>query len=215
MNIRPWLLVLSLALSGVAAAYEPDVTQQRDETIKGDSDRLLPEGSGIVERRCLRCLAEFGRYPSLEPAFEWQIKLENDKYVLSSWRLVHPKSDVDFQQVDVQQLEVSKQFAALVYDIWANNILEARFTRHQPSGPDGISYTFRTNLRGVGFPSASTREPRANLPPKWMVDAGEEIMTFARAKSAKEAPVLAKLQAARKRLNDYYHPPRDRPKIQP
>jgi hypothetical protein len=216
MSIRRWLVALCLALSGVAAAYEPDVTQQRQETIPGESDRLLPEGSGIVDRRCMHCLAEFGRYPASEPAFEWQIKLDAGKYVLSSWRLVHPKSDVDFQQVDVQQLEVSKQFAEVVYDIWANNILEARFTRHQPFGVDGTGYRFRTNLRGVGWPSASTWSPSKDLPPKWLANSGDEILALARAKSPKEAPLLTKLQTVRKRLNDYYRPPpRDPPKQQP
>ncbi|HEY5754448.1 MAG TPA: hypothetical protein VIU34_01435 [Steroidobacter sp.] len=215
MKVRLWLVVLCLVLPGVAAAYEPDVTQGREETIPGDSDRLLPEGSGIVDRRCMRCLAEFGRYPSSEPVFEWQIKLEDGKYVLSSWRLVHPKSEVDFQQVDVQQLEVSKQFAEVVYDIWVNNILEARFTRHRPFGVDGTGYRFRTNLRGVGWPSASTWSPSKDLPPKWLANSGEEILAFARAKSPQEAPVLAKLRAVRKRLNDYYHPVRDPLKIQP
>lgn len=215
MKVRRWLVVLCLALPGVALAYEPDVTQQRDETVPGASDRLIPEGSGIVDRRCMRCLAEFGRYPSVEPAFEWQIQLEDKKYVLSSWRLVHPKSDVDFQQVEVQRLEVSKQFAEVVYDIWANNILEARYTRHSPSGVDGTGYRFRTNLRGVGWPSARTWSPSEDRPPKWMVGLGEDVLALARATSPKEAPVLTKLLAVRKRLYDYYHPPRDPLKIQP
>lgn len=204
MKARPWLVVLCLALSGVAAAYEPDVTQERDETIDGYSDRLIPDGSRIVDRRCTSCLAEFGRYPSSDPAYEWQIRLEDRKYVLSSWQLVHPKSDVDFQQVEVRRLEVTKQFAAVVYDIWANNILEARFTRHAPSGVDGTGYRFRTYLRSVGWPSARTWSPSKDLPPKWLVDSGDEILALARAQSPKEAPVLAKLQATRKRLNEYY-----------
>jgi hypothetical protein len=204
MNIRPWLAVLCLVLSSVASAYEPDVTQQRDETIAGASDRLIPDGAGIVKGRCMHCLAEFGRYPASEPAFEWQIQLDDKKYVLSSWRLVNPKSDVDSQQVDVQRFEVSRQFAQVVYDIWANNILEARYTRHASSSVDGTSYRFRTSLRGVGWPSASTGSPSKDLPPKWLVDSGNEILAFARAKGPKEAAVLAKLVAVRKRLNEYY-----------
>jgi hypothetical protein len=205
---RRWLIVLCLALSGVASAYEPDVTQQRDETVAGTSDRLIPDGARGVDRRCSSCLAEFGRYPSLEPAYEWQLQLKDGKYLLSSWRLEHPKSDVDFQQVDVQRTEVSRQFAEVVYDIWANNILEARFTRHAASGVDGTGYQFRTFLRGAGWPSARTGAPSKDLPPKWLVDSGEEILALARTKGPKEAPVLAKLQAVRKRLNEYYRPVR-------
>ncbi|MFC4311112.1 hypothetical protein ACFPN2_18590 [Steroidobacter flavus] len=205
MNISG-LIVLCLAVSGVAAAYEPDVTQQRDETVAGSSDRLIPDGAGSVDRRCMRCLAEFGRYPAAEPAYEWQLQLENGKYVLSSWRLVNPKSAVDFQQVELQRLEVGKQFAEVVYDIWANNILEARFTRHAPV--DGTTYRFRTFLRGVGSPSARTSSPSKDLPPKWLVDSGDEILALARGKGAKEATVLTKLQAVRKRLNEYYRPVR-------
>lgn len=197
---------LCLALSSVAFAYEPDVTQQRDETIAGTSDRLIPDGSGSVRGRCTRCLAEFGRYPSSEPALEWQLQLEDGKYVLSSWRLVNPKSDVDARQVDVLRFEVSKPFAEVVYDVWANNILEARYTRHAPSADD-VSYRFRTNLKGVGWPSARTGSANKDLPPKWLVDIGEEILALARAQSPKEAPVLTKLRAVRKRLNEYYHPP--------
>ncbi len=208
MNIRSWLVVVCLALPGVAAAYEPDVTQARDETIAGASDRLVPDGAG--DRRCQRGLAEFGRYPSVEPAYEWQIKLEDRKYVLSSWRLVNPKSDVDVQQADLQQIEVTQQFAQVVYDLWANSILEARFTRHAaPSGGDGTGYRFRTNLRGVGCPSARAWSPKEDLPPKWLVESGEEILALARAKGPKETSVLAKLRAVRKRLNEHYHPARE------
>jgi hypothetical protein len=126
---------------------------------------------------------------------------------LSSWRLVNPKSDVDFQQVDVQRLEVSKRFAEVVYDIWANNILEARYTRHASSSADGTNYRFRTHLKGVGWPSARTGSANKDLPPKWLVDTGEEILALARATNPKEAPLLAKLQAVRKRLHEYYYPP--------
>jgi hypothetical protein len=198
------MFALCLALSGAAAAYEPDVAQQRDETLAGTSDRLTPGGSGIVNRSCQRCLAEFGRYPSAEPTYEWQIRLEDGKYVLSSWRLEHPKSDVDSRQVDVQRFEVTRQFAEVVYDIWANNILEARYTRHASSALDGTSYRFRTSLRGVGSPSASTGSPSKDLPPKWLVDSGNEILALARAKNPKETSLLPKLQSARKRLNEYY-----------
>lgn len=204
MSPRTWMFVLCLALSSTAAAYEPDVAQERDETIAGTSDRLIPDGAGSVHRRCQRCLAEFGRYPSVEPTYEWQIQLEDGKYVLSSWRLEHPKSDVDSQQVDVRQLEVTKRFAEVVYDIWANNILEARYTRHASSGADGTNYRFRTSLRGVGWPSASTGSPSKDLPPKWLVDSGNEILALARAKGPKEASVLVRLQAVRKRLSEYY-----------
>ncbi|GFE88717.1 hypothetical protein [Steroidobacter agaridevorans] len=205
---KRFVVCLSLLIgASIASAYEPDVTQQRDETVAGASDRLIPDGSASVRGRCMRCLAEFGRYPSSEPASEWQIQLEDKKYVLSSWRLVNPKSDVDARQVDVLRFEVSRQFAEVVYDIWANNILEARYTRHAPSGADAVSYRFRTHLKGVGWPSARTGVANKDLPPKWLVDTGEEILTLARAKSPKETPVLAKLQAARKRLNEYYHPP--------
>lgn len=207
-NIRAGLVALCLALSGLASAYEPDVTQQRDESIAGASDRLIPDGSGSVDRLCPDCLAEFGRYPSVDPAYEWQIRLEEGKYVLRSWRLANPKSDVDYQQVDVQRLDVSRRFAEVVYDIWANNILEARYTRHAPSGADEIIYCFRTFLKGVGWPSARTGSSNKDLPPKWLVDAGEEILALARAKSPKEAPVLTKLQAVRKRLHEHYYPPR-------
>lgn len=59
------------------------------------------------------------------------------------------------------------------------------------------------NLRGVGWPGASTWSPSEDLPPKWLVDAGEEVLAFGRARQRSPGPTLTRLRSIQKRLADY------------
>jgi hypothetical protein len=198
----PLLLVCSM-LHQAALAYEPDITQRRDESVAGQPDHLIPTGKAFPEELPRYYIAKFGRYPSFDQAFEWQLVLhEKDrKYILTSWRLKLDRERQTKSRVEVIEVEVPQSVAATVYEIWANAILRSRYAL-DGSGLDGTSYSFSTYLRGVGYPGASTWSPQQG-PPKVLVDAGEDVLTFGRAKGDADR-LLARLRAKSEYLNDYY-----------
>ena len=196
------LLTSMTALS--AFAYEPDVTQGRMEFDQSAAeDSLVPTGSRKPEGPPLYYLAKFGRYPSFSDAFEWAISLEKGKYVLRSWRLERDEKGVYRpRRAETIGIELSRELAQAAYTLWSNAILDARYSR-AGFGLDGTSYGFSTWLRGIGFPSAMTWSPSKDLPPRWMVEAGEALLTYGRAKERDSAAILAKLQAISNRSSAY------------
>jgi len=88
MALQSILLLPSLALAPAALAYEPDVTQERDETDTSLQavDHLIPSGRGFPENRPpIYYIARFGQYPSFSDSFEWCVFRKKNRYVLSSW----------------------------------------------------------------------------------------------------------------------------------
>ena len=200
---RSALAVLSI-VPFLSSVYEPDVSQQRLEYDEQDSqDRLVPTGSGIPQEGPLYYLARFGRYPSFSEPFEWTLTLDGEKYTLTSWSLKAPKKEDDRPAPEaVMTVELTQELAATIYTLWSNAILDASYSRAGP-GFDGTTYTFSTWLRGAGWPSAKTWSPTKNLPPKWMVEAGEEILAFGRAEKRDESKLLTKLQVISHRFFIY------------
>ena len=174
-----------LVLSGQALAYEPDVDQTRGE--------------------------KFGRYPSFEDSDEWVLAAKDGKYVLTSWRLSQKEPPWKARtQRDKRSQSVSRELAASIYSIWANGILEARYSRNSP-GMDGTAYEFSTYLRGVGRLGAWAWSPHDELPPKWLVDAGELMIVLSRDAEMDEARALALVKKIGDRLASYPSTPEDRP----
>jgi hypothetical protein len=201
------LLLLALTVFGLpvmARAYEPDVTQENMEwDTQAAKDHLVPTGSAEPQGAPLYYLAKFGRYPSFDDSFEWHLILNSGRYLLVSWRLAHGTvAQIEAAHEDELIVEVSKDLAATIYAIWASAILDARYTRYA-NGLDGTNYWFSTYLRGVGWPGARTWSPSANLPPKWLVEAGEVVLELGRSNPATEAPSIAKLKVIRERLDSY------------
>jgi hypothetical protein len=199
-------LVLICATASTAFGYEPDVTQGQEEfDPRAPEDTLIPSGSRMPDEQPLYYLARFGRYPSFADAFEWSITLEKDKYILSSWRLERAKKESQPPtRAATIRVELPQEIAAVAYTLWANAILEARYSRGGV-GLDGTTYHFSTWLRGLGWPGATAWSPTKDLPPRWMVEAGEAVLAYARDKKPDPAALLAKLQAVSKRLAAYAH----------
>jgi hypothetical protein len=106
------------------------------------------------------------------------------------------------QRLGVKEVEISEELAATIYSMWANAILDARYAR-RGLGLDGTSYSFSTSLRGVGWFSATAWEPKNDLPPRWLVDAGEQILEFGRAEHPSADQLHANLRTIRQRLREY------------
>jgi hypothetical protein len=199
------ILLLGAVLTRVALAYEPDVTQQRMEHdgALGPVDHLQPTGSEFPVHPPRYYIAKFGVYPSFSPAFEWCLLIEKQKYMLRSWKLERVKGEDEPRRVELLETQISQEMAAVVYTIWANGILDARYNR-QALGLDGTTYQFSTFLLGVGYPGAKTWSPSADLPPKWLVTAGTDVLTYARATNRDSKKLLTQLQATQKRLSEYW-----------
>jgi len=208
MKALAFTLTLLSAAPLSALAYEPDVTQERMEYDGRDpQDHLVPAGSRRPDEHPVYFLAKFGRYPSFSEAFEWTIVLDKGKYKLESWRLEASEKEVDRpKRVALVSVEITPQLATAIYALWANAILDARYSRGG-LGLDGTTYAFSTWLRGVGWPSATTWSPDRDLPPKWMVEAGEEILAYGRAKTRDAPKLLSKLQAIGDRWRAYQQRP--------
>jgi hypothetical protein len=199
-------LAVGIFVSHSAMAYEPDVTQERDEGLQPAPDHLIPTGRAMPSELPLYYIAKYGRYPSFDKSFEWQLVMQKDgKYLLTSWRLALDRDRETRNHAETMELEVPKSVAAVVYEIWANGILHSRYAL-SGAGLDGTSYSFSTYLRGVGWPSASTWSPESG-PPKVLVDAGEAVLSFARSKTGNAEQLLVTLRTKGKYLNDYYARP--------
>jgi hypothetical protein len=206
MALRLVLLLLTwLALAPAVLAYEPDVTQERDEARNSLQavDHLIPSGRGFPEGRPpIYYIARFGQYPSFSDGFEWCVFRKKNRYVLSSWRLDRSDRKAKPRRVEVIDVDIPERVAATIYSIWANAILEARYAL-EGVGVDGTGYEFSTYLRGVGWPTATTWSPSRDLPPKWLVDAGEEVLSLARGRTKDTDQLLNRLIAVQRALGEY------------
>ena len=207
------IAIVTFLMLGSARAYEPDVTQQREEyeTAARKVDHLIPSGTMLPEAYGppLHYLARFRRSPPFhdQDAHEWalihrQPHAREHRYVLSSWRLDRKERNAEPRRIEVREIEIPQQLAATIYSIWANAILDARYTR-QARGVDGMSYWFSTSLSGVGWFSATTSEPRNDLPPGLLVEAGEQVLALSRAERPDTSQVQAKLQVLQRRLREH------------
>jgi hypothetical protein len=173
------LAVLLIATAPLSAweRYAPDVTQQRFEDTKDIVDHLVPY---VELKKPGYYVAEFSAYPSFTNHREWRIYRKEQRFLLRSWEVPHSAKGLKPAPIHLVEIEIPSEVAAVVYEIWANALLEARYTRGPVSGLDGTSYRFSTYLRAVGWLHGYTWSPDANLPPKWMVDTGELLIAYAR-----------------------------------
>jgi hypothetical protein len=208
------ILILLCFTFGSAFAYEPDVTQQRQEHDPAlrKVHHLIPSGTMPPEEHGppLRYLARFSRSPPFheDDAYEWALvhkersHVKEHKYLLSSWRLDRSDRSAGHRRIDAKEIEIPRELAATIYSMWANAILNARYAR-QAMALDGTSYWFSTSLTGVGWLSATTWEPAERSPPGWLVSAGEQVLALARAERPDANQVHASLRALQSRLREH------------
>ena len=102
----------------------------------------------------------------------------------------------------MKEIEIPQDMAATIYSIWANAILDARYTREGP-GLDGTSYWFSTSLRSVGWFHATTWSPKEASSPGRLVAAGEEILALSRAARPDAAQTHKRLRQIQNQLRQY------------
>ena len=196
-------LLMALALASYAGAREtfvPDVTQQRFEDQRGTVDHLVPYAGN---RTPPYYIAEFAAHPSFSESYGWKIYRREGKYFLRSENLARSQKGKSPFDARLIELEIPSEIAGVVYEIWANALLEVRYTRIGHLGLDGTTYLFSTYLRGVGFLNGSAWSPEDDLPPKWMVEAGDLIMEYSRSVARDEVGFHKSLSAHKNRLVKY------------
>jgi hypothetical protein len=192
--------LIGLALASHADAREaiaPDVAQQRFEDQRGVVDHLVPYAGN---QKPPYYIAEFAAHPSFSESYGWRIYRRGQEYVLRSENLPRRQEGKTPFDARLIELEIPGELASLVYEIWANALLEVRYTRIGHLGLDGTTYTFSTFLRGIGFLNGSTWSPEDNLPPKWMVESGDVIMNYSRSSARDDAELRKALLAHKARL---------------
>jgi len=212
-------MLLSIVFGATFEPFEVDVTQQRIIRGSGSIDHLEPlrhpappEYSYLVQFVSTPTTSGEGHYVVLlrDSAGRYLLRTAtNERWTLPS-RI--PATEAE--------LEIPESLAAILYQIWANAILEVRYDRTGYGGMDGTLYTFSTFVRGLGFLHGCVWSPDEDTPPGWLVAGGERLARFtrfpARDTAAPGLPVEFKrlesdMAALRERLFDHWAEKRQSP----
>jgi len=161
-------------------------------------DHLVPAGpfDGYVD-----CILMYKAAPSFKPNEEWCIYAKGSEHFIRVGPLSNLKSTA---AQDSTEVAIPNEVVALLEDLWVNAILEARYSRIISRGLDGAVLTFGARIVGCGMCLAETWSPLVDLPPRWLVEAGEEVRSYARAASRDSELLYRDINALRDRLFEYY-----------
>ena len=181
--------------------YIPDVDQNEFEIIDGVIDHLIPTAPIYPNTHNI---AEFTSNASRSQSHSWALYKSDklNKFVLQSWELEKAKDSLPSKANEIE-IEIPREAAQLIYTIWSNSILNARYTRMLHGGLDGKRYNFSTFLRGVGKISGEIWSPSENLPPKWLVETGDLIYKASRSPEKFTQETLYSLMATNIKLAEY------------
>jgi hypothetical protein len=200
--------IVACSLCGAWVPYNP-IT--KEGPIGYDPSRLglvpsmfappLPPASG--------CVAYFLLDVSLLPTRDWWCLKQADGkiYRVTAWS--GQKYNSAPGEIDKPlAVDLPEDIGDIVYSLWINAILEVR-VRNFEMGADGYSCYFgsldtKTGIGGMAY----VFEPTEDLPPKWLVGAGEEIMKYIRDPKRDEARLRRSMQKTQERVFEYYrnHP---------
>jgi len=93
--------------------------------------------------------------------------------------------------------------AAIIYDVWANMILETKYPKTPSGGLHGITYYFTTFIRGWGTITGQTWSPEDDAPPKWMVDLSWNLKNWAEAKPKQRDSIWSEIKQGSEKILDY------------
>jgi len=147
--------------------------------------------------------ARFVESPSFEKGTCWVILQEGDKVLLNVFSLPPDTRPYrDFPE-PTTSIEVPASIAKLVREIWVMAIMDVRYAFKKQRGMDGTTYTFSTHTVSTQSIHGTTWSPEADSPPKWMVDAGHEVLAFARSSPRDTVILERKLNETKKKLSGY------------
>jgi hypothetical protein len=194
------------ALAGPWTPYDASVEKQHAVSVEAYKriDFLTP--SALPEpQQTLDCAATFDVRPSFAPERHWRLRRNGSTYSLESWKSARSGgSQAGAHDAEHRTVPFPFELATLVREIWLNAILESHYPRLYLGGADGDDYYFGATRDDSLLLRAEVWSPDADLPPRWLVEAGDQIFNYAQ-RDSNDAVVLRKsLVALRKRLFNYY-----------
>ncbi|MGC3980331.1 MAG: hypothetical protein QM808_03640 [Steroidobacteraceae bacterium] len=218
--VRSLLLAWIVISSATAAAWSPyneqkAVSEMRSST-PAEPDHLVPfvfaDGKGAYDTRPPRldeldlawCEVSYKADPSFSDTTAWCLQEDAGRYQITSYSASRDDGSDDSKLQKKASASISKETATLIQQIWINALLQARYPKSAPLGLDGAYFYFRTLVRPTYLQLfASTYSPGADLPPRWMVDAGETVNEFVLSDSRDEKRLSLYLIAQRNKLFNY------------
>jgi|GEM_PF-3869158 len=209
---KPIALISTFVLFPIVLAgkIETDVKQERsyyDSSVVIDHLEPLSR-PGFAEQ--YNSLAEFRCSPAVEILsridFEpWILVLALAKDKQSAELRIFegnlwPREERGAPKVSVS---IDLEKAAVIYDVWANVILETKYPKTPSGGLHGISYYFSTWIRGWGTIEGQTWSPEDDAPPKWMVDLAWNLKKWAEAKPKKRDAIWREVEQVSEKILDY------------
>ena len=212
------LMGILLSLTAAAASTEPfrpDVTGKVTAEGVQDVDHLEPyEGAKAIEAKAAartpwkfryHYLAQFVAIPALRAEGDYLavVLLSFDRRYLLQAAKIPTDKVLSKPPKPAIEIPIPESLASVVYDLWVNALLEVRYERRQHGVLDGETYLFSTFVTGLGWMHGSTASPGGDLPPVWMVQAGEKLLAFAREEKRDEKALEAELIVLRDKLFSY------------
>jgi hypothetical protein len=130
------------------------------------------------------------------------LRTKDEKYVLRVGKFPTDRPLKDPPETDAE-IQISEALASVIYDLWVNALLEVRYERRQHGGFDGETYVFSTFVTSLGWMHGSTWSPSKDLPPTWMMNAGQKLIAFARDEKRDAKATENELTVLRDKLFQY------------
>ena len=199
-------VLVPTAFAGPWAPYDAHVERQHAVSAEAYKriDFLTPSAL-LDSQQTLDCVVTYDVRPSFAPQRHWCLRRSGATYTLDSWEL--PPSvgaEAGSHPAEHRTVSFPSEVATLVRQIWLNAILESHYPRFFLAGADGDDYYFGATRDDSLLLRAEVWSPDADLPPRWLVDAGDQLFNYAQTGSNDIAQVRKSLVALRNRLFSYY-----------
>ena len=194
------------ALAGPWTPYDASVEKQHAVSVEAYKriDFLTPSALPEPEQT-LDCVVTYDVRPSFAPERHWCLRRNGSTYSLESWKSGRSVgSQAGAHDTEHRAVPFPSELATLVREIWLNAILESHYPRFYLGGADGDDYYFGATRDDSLLLRAEVWSPDADLPPRWLVDAGDQIFNHAQGDSNDAAELRKSLVALRKRLFSHY-----------
>lgn len=127
----------------------------------------------------------------------------DDKFLLRVFSLPpDTRSYRDFPKAEMD-VEISEPIVKLAREIWVMAMLDARYSPKKGLGMDGSTYTFSTYTSATRSMNGTTWSPDSEAPPKWMVEAGNAVLDFARSSKRDVSGLERKLVETKRKISTY------------
>lgn len=154
--------------------------------------------------------ARFIESPSFEPGAVWVIVKSGGKFFLTVASL--PPETWFYREFPKEniKIEIPESIARVTREIWVEAMLNVRYAPKRRLGMDGTIYMFSTYTHPTRSMNGRTWSPEEEAPPKWLVEAGLDVLAFARSSERSVPDLERKLGEAKRKISNYYEEAKSR-----